>query len=216
MSGAPRVRAYRPEDRARVREICHRTGYMGEPADWYWRDAESFADIWTAWYTDHEPESCLVVEWQGRAAGYLTGCVDTARAARPAAEIRRQILRRWLLLRPGTAGFLWRGLADTLREGNAATDALQDPRYPAHLHIDLLPEVRGQGMGAALMRAWLERLRALGSPGCHLITLAENASGVGFFRAMGFEPAGPPVRVAGMRTREAARLHQLVMVQALR
>lgn len=212
---APLVRAYRSGDRQRVREICHRTGYMGEPADWYWRDLESFADIWTGWYTDSEPESCFVVEWQGRVAGYLTGCVDTALAPRPTAAITRQILRRWLLLRPGTAGFLWRGIADTLREGKGAGDALLDPRFPAHLHIDLLPEVRGRGAGAALMRAWLGRLRERGSQGCHLITLAENGRGIAFFEAMGFERHGPPTRIAGMRSREGARMHQQVMVQAL-
>lgn len=216
MADMPRVRAYHDADRPRVREICHRTGYMGEPADWYWRDAESFAEIWTGWYTDREPESSYVVEWQGKVAGYLNGCVDSARAPRPTTAITRQILRRGLLLRPGTAGFLWRGIADTLREGSGPEDTLADPRFPAHLHIDLLPELRGRGAGAALMRAWLAHLRELGSPGCHLITLAENRRGVAFFEAMGFEALGAPQQVAGMRTREAARMHQLVMVQGLR
>lgn len=211
----PVVRRYHPEDRARVRAICHRTGYMGEPADWYWRDAESFADVWTGWYTDREPGSCFVVEWRGRVAGYLAGCADTARAPRTSAVIARQILRRGLLLRPGTAGFLWRGILDTLREGRGADDALVDPRHPAHLHIDLLPEVRGRGAGRALMRAWLEQLRGLGVPGCHLITLAENTRGIAFFEAMGFERHGPAQRLPGMRTRDGARMHQQIMVQDL-
>ena len=56
------VRGYRPEDRPAVRRICHVTGYMGDPADWYWADEDSFADTWTGYYTDKEPESCGVVE----------------------------------------------------------------------------------------------------------------------------------------------------------
>jgi ribosomal protein S18 acetylase RimI-like enzyme len=214
------IRAYRPADRARIREICHRTGYMGEPADAYWRDRESFADVWTAWYTDHEPESCFVACDPAAAGrpdevrGYLSGCVDTLRAPRPAQAIARQILRRGLLLLPGTAGFLWRGIADSLRE-RGPEDSLRDPAYPAHLHIDLLPEARGSGAGGALMQAWLTRLRSLGVPGCHLITLHENVAGIAFFEAMGFRRHGEPQRVAGMRTRQGARMHQQVMVREL-
>jgi GNAT superfamily N-acetyltransferase len=33
------------------------------------------------------------------------------------------------------------------------------PRWPAHLHIDLLPEGRGRGLGRRLMEGWLARLR---------------------------------------------------------
>jgi hypothetical protein len=77
------IRPYRAEDRARVREIAYATGYMGESPAWYWRDAESFAEIWTGWYTDHEPESTFVADDGGDVVGYLAGCVDTARAPSP-------------------------------------------------------------------------------------------------------------------------------------
>lgn len=215
MSEGVEIRAYRPEDRPRIREICHRTGYMGEPADWYWRDAESFAEVWTAWYTDQEPESCFVACDVDGVQGYLTGCVDSRRAPSPGAAIARQILRRGLLLRPGTAGFLWRGMADTLREGETG-DPPFDPAFPAHLHIDLLPGLRGRGAGRALMERWIDRLRAERVAGCHLVTLHENAAGIAFFEACGFARQGDPVRVAGMRTRDGARMHRQVMVRALK
>ena len=208
------VRAYRASDRARVREIAYLTGYMGEPA-WYWRDVPSFADIWSAWYTDVEPESAFVAEREGSVVGYLLGCVDTARAPAPAGLVVRQMLRRLLLVRPGTAGFFWRAAGDTLRGSRAPAGDLRDPRWPAHLHTNLLPEARGVGAGAALMRAWLARLADLGVPGCHLVTLAENRNAIGFFRHMGFRVLGPPQRVPGMRTREGERMHQQIMVREI-
>jgi hypothetical protein len=77
-----------------VRGIAFQTGFMGDPADWYWRDFASFADIWTSYYTDREPESAFVAESNGRVVGYLFGCVESARAPSPAAALTRQTIRR--------------------------------------------------------------------------------------------------------------------------
>jgi ribosomal protein S18 acetylase RimI-like enzyme len=206
------VRPYRPSDRERVREIAVATGFMGEPADWYWRDAESFAEIWTAWYTEREPESSFVAEEDHEVTGYLLGCLDSALAPSPRSAVLAQLLRRALLLRPGTAGFFWRAIADSLRDPRLPSGELLDPRWPSHLHINLLPQARGRGAGRALMEAWLARLRRLGSPGCHLGTLAENTRAIEFFRAMGFAPYGAPLLVPGLRQRSGARMHQQLMV----
>lgn len=207
------VRPYRASDREPVRQICFATGYMGEPADWYWRDRESFADVWSGYYTDREPESALVVERRGSVSGYLLGCVDSARAPSPAAAIAAQARRRGLLFRPGTAGFLWRSIADLIRGPNPGPGVLRDARWPSHLHIDLLPEVRGRGAGAKLMEAFLRRLGEVGSPGCHLGTLAENQAAIAFFQRMGFRRLGPPLLLPGMRTRSGARMHEQIMVR---
>jgi ribosomal protein S18 acetylase RimI-like enzyme len=211
----PAIRPYRPEDRAAVRRICFATGFLGDPADGYWRDAESFADVWSGYYTDREPESAFVAVEGGEVVGYLLGCVDSRRAPSPRAAVARQLWRRQLLLRPGTAGFFWRAFADVLREPSAPSGDLADPRFPSHLHIDLLPPARGRGAGRALMEAWLERLRSLGSPGCQLGTFAENTAAVRFFERMGFARHGPPARVPGMRTPAGARMHQQILVRAV-
>ena len=207
------VRSYEPRDRAGVRAICHATGFMGEPADWYWRDRESFADACTAYYTDREPGSSFVAVRDGRVVGYLTGCVDTTRAPSMAEASTRLVLRRALLLRPGSAGFFWRGMFDALRDRGAPSGDLRDARWPAHLHINLLREARGAGAGASLMRSWLARLAALGSPGCHLGTFAENRRGIAFFEHQGFRRYGSPTRVPGMRNRDGSRMHLQLMVR---
>jgi GNAT superfamily N-acetyltransferase len=191
---------------------------MGEPAAWYWRDAPSFADLFSGYYTDAEPQSALVADEDGTVVGYLLGCVDSSAAWPPERVIGRALVRRALLVRPGTAGFMWRSF------GDVAVDAWRrrlpprpvvDDRWPAHLHIDLLPSARGTGVGAALMRTWLDRLRQLGVAGCHLETMAENVGGLAFFSAMGFTREGPPHMVPGMRTRAGARMHVQLMTQSL-
>ena len=211
------VRPYEPDDRAAVRRICYVTGYMGEPVDWQWSDAESFADLFTLYYTDGEPESALVVEIDGEVVGYLLGCEDTRRAWNPAGIIGRHFWRRGLALRPGTAPMVWRALGDGLADGvrRRLPSPVIDPRWPAHLHIDLLHRARGQGVGRALVHRWLESLRAMDVPGCHLETMAENTSAIAFFESMGFRRRGEPARAPGFRTPEGARLHVQLMVQPL-
>jgi ribosomal protein S18 acetylase RimI-like enzyme len=210
------VRAYQPADRGAVRDISFRTGFMGESAAPFWGHAESWADVWTSYYTDREPESLSVGTIDGRVVGYLAGCVDTA-AMRPTIDqlFATAIRNHRLLVRRGTAGFLLRGLVDGLRDRDGARGEFIDSRWPAHLHIDLLPEARGIGLGAGLMARWLERLRELGVPGCHLATLAENDRAVAFFERSGFRGHGPSVLVPGMRSPEGGRLHQLIMVREI-
>jgi ribosomal protein S18 acetylase RimI-like enzyme len=213
--GEVSIRRYRSEDRPAVREVAYRTGYMGEPVDWLWRDRPSFQDLFTTYYTDREPESLFVAVADERVVGFLTGCLDTTRAVPPEGAALGTVLRRGLLLRPGTAAFFWRAAWDVVR-GGFPGGGLLDPRWPAHLHINLLPEARGLGAGGALMRAWLAHLRAAGVPGCHLGTFAENTNAIAFFERMGFRRFGRPEAVPGFRLRTGGRMHQQLMVRSLR
>lgn len=210
------IRPYRAADRGRVRLVCYETGFMGESPAWFWRDQESFADLFCGWWTDHAPESALVAELDGQVAGYLLGCEDSRRAGNEAAVFLRHFIGRACGVRRGTAGVFWRML------GDAPLDALRhqlpptrvwDERWPAHLHIDLLPECRGRGAGALLVRQWLDRLRDRDIAGCHLQTMAENAGAIAFFEGMGFRQHGGPANAPGFRTRDSGRMHVQLMVQ---
>jgi ribosomal protein S18 acetylase RimI-like enzyme len=216
--GAGAIRPYEARDRDAVRRICFQTGYMGDPVRWQWADAESFADLFTSWYTDREPESALVVEVDGEVAGYLLGCRDSRRLATPPALLARHVLLRGLLVRPGTAPLMWRGAADVGRSliiGRVAPTVFDDPRWPAHLHIDLLPKARCAGIGRQLVTRWLDTLREEGIVGCHLETWAENDGAVAFFEAMGFRRRGEPVAMPGVRSPEGHRHHTQLMVRSL-
>lgn len=212
------IRPYRPSDREGVRRVCFETGYMGDPVAWQWRDRESFADLFCGWYTDHAADDALVVaDEQDEVAGYLLGCRDSRQVSGPGRMAARHLLGRGLLVRPGTAPVLWRTLADV---GRAAAHRdlpgeVIDDRWPAHLHIDLLPAARGRGVGRELMTRWLDALRADGIAGCHLTTWAENDDAIAFFTAMGFRCEGPPRPMPGLRSPEGRRHHSQLMVQPL-
>jgi ribosomal protein S18 acetylase RimI-like enzyme len=64
--------------------------------------------------------------------------------------------------------------------------------YPSHVHIDLLVEARGQGIGRHLMQTIMEELARLGSPGLHLQVNPKNAAAQAFYRNLGFVPLSSP------------------------
>lgn len=211
--GSLAVRAYAPDDRSSVRTISFQTGFMGDSAASFWRHQESWADVWTSYYTDREPESLSVATIDGQVVGYLAGCLNTA-TMRPTTDelIAAAVRKHFLIARPGTAPFLIRAMLDAMRDRKRATGDFIDDRWPAHLHVDLLDAARGTGLAAALMSRWLDRLRTDGSPGCHLSTLVENERARRFFEKSGFRNHGDPTPVPGMRSTAGARLHQQIMV----
>jgi ribosomal protein S18 acetylase RimI-like enzyme len=216
MTAAVEVRPFTESDRHALRALFGRAGEGAPPAT-LWGHEESEADIYLTPYMDLEPESLFVAVVDGRPAGYLAGCVDDGAFPTEGERIDRAIREHRLLLRPGAVRFFARAALDTARAAlrrQPGAGELQDPRWPSHLHINLVREARGAGAGAALMTAWFDRLRDAGSPGCYLQTLVENTRAVGFFEHMGFERHGSTPVVAGIRD-NGRRLHQQTMVRSV-
>ena len=108
------------------------------------------------------------------------------------------------------------GLVDiAMRRVKASELDFHDPRWPSHLHIDLLPIARGRGAGRRLVSCWFERLRSANIAGCHLQTMAENANAIPFFEAVGFRRSGTPQLIPGFRSSAGTRHHIQTMVCGL-
>jgi ribosomal protein S18 acetylase RimI-like enzyme len=58
--------------------------------------------------------------------------------------------------------------------------------YPAHLHIDILPEGQGQGWGRKLIETLTGRMRELGVSAVHLGVAPTNHRAIAFYEAVGF------------------------------
>lgn len=165
------IRPYAPADREAVREICRRTAYRNRGSAAVFEDDELFADYWTRYYTDFEPESCLVLEEDGRIIGYLMGTTDAIRHQRVMARrIVPAILARafWRLAtfryrKPATRRMLWWLVSRGWRE----EPHVPLDRYPAHYHCNILREGYGKGYYTAMALKFLDRLDALGVTGLH-------------------------------------------------
>lgn len=61
--------------------------------------------------------------------------------------------------------------------------------FPAHLHVNLAPEWRGQGLGSRLVAAFVEDARKAGARGVHVVT-ARGMDNVAFYLKNGFREEG--------------------------
>jgi len=207
------VRTFEETDRAELRALFGRAG-EGSPTASLWGHEPSEAAVYLDPYMDLAPDSLFLAVLDGALVGYLTGCLDSSALPGESERMVRAIRKHRLILRRGPAAFFARSTVDAamaaVRRRPIPGD-FTDPRWPAHLHINLEPRARGTGAADSLMEEWFARLRATGSPGCHLQTLCENTRAVRFFQRMGFVPHGPTPLVPGIRVGRK-RLHQQTMV----
>lgn len=183
----PHLRPFRPGDEPALADICLRTADAGADATGVFEDDAIWAEVFVLPYVHRHPDLAFVVEADdGRVVGYLVGTDDTdafedwfhdawwpqhgAAWPLPETEQSRQ---------DGTLIYAYS------RRAGAEPYARQ---YPAHLHIDLLPELQGQGWGRRLIEAFVSALRARKVPGLHLVASADNAGALAFYPRVGFDP----------------------------
>lgn len=174
-----RIRAFQPADRDGIRAICAATAWKGGPAPEHFGDGWIWAEIWTRYFTDAEPQHTWVVEdtRDGRVLGYLTGTTDASRCDRYLLRLIPGIVWHAIasaMLRHRPQRRLLAGLLRSFLRGELDIPPEIRRTCPATLHLDLLPEARGQGLGKTLMSLFLDRMRELGVPGVHGQTLSNN------------------------------------------
>ena len=171
-----------------VYRVCLRTGAAGTDATSLHADPDLLGHLWAGPYLVHPGSIGLVVQDEEGVAGYCVGTPDTT------------AFEDWL----DSAWF------PPLRErhpvGSGATEAdrgvvdwIHHPRrpsahlvatHPAHLHIDLLPRLQGQGWGRRLMDEMGRRLSAAGASGVHLGVDPANEGATAFYERLGFTRFG--------------------------
>ena len=178
------IRLYRPGDLPALNQICLRTGDSGEDASQLYRDPDLLGSFFATPYAVLEPDLCFVLTRQDTPCGYMLGTRDTAAFyARCEREWFPDLRRRYPLPEASDHS----PDAQIIRLFHARHEG--DPElagYPAHLHIDLLPEAQGQGCGRRLMDTFLARLRALRVPAVHLHVGKRNTRAIGFYERVGF------------------------------
>ncbi|WP_353813332.1 GNAT family N-acetyltransferase [Agromyces sp. SYSU T00266] len=188
-AGEAVVRRYRPADRDAVAEVCLRTGAAGGDATGAYSDDSLMPEVYALPYVEYAPDLAFVVELDGRVGGYVLGIADTE-------DFIDWYAREWA---PGFRERHPAGAPPTARrpaytEAQLVADGADPERmripelddYPAHLHIDLLPELQGRGLGRRLIDALRAALAERGAPALHLGIDAANVGARAFYERLGF------------------------------
>jgi ribosomal protein S18 acetylase RimI-like enzyme len=186
-----KIRMYDPMDRDNIITICYETGYMGESVRGHFSDKLLFARLFSLYYVDYEPQNCYVADYLGRAVGYLVGSQDTLKQKEQfRKKMYSKVLQRALLYTS------WRHPKDFKRLLKWAKMSVSEydkehqyiiQEYPAHLHIDILPDYHRLGIGKRLMEQFLTHLKEHKVKGVHLGTSSRNENAIPFYLGLGFK-----------------------------
>jgi len=181
------IRPYRDSDQAAVYDVCVRTGKGGQGAVGLYSSDDLLPDIVAGPYLLLEPGHAYVIDNGDRAVGYIIGTTDTA-------EFVAAYRARWI---PLLAGRYQPPPEPPVTEEDQRLSLMFHPErlmhpelaaYPAHLHINILPEYQRSGHGRALMDTFLESVAAAGARWCHLGVRAANTSAQAFYARLGWQP----------------------------
>jgi GNAT superfamily N-acetyltransferase len=181
------LRSVQSDDIPMLYNICLVTGAAGQDASALHNDPELIGHIYAAPYAVLEPAQALVAEDEQGVAGYLVGTFDTDGFAERLEQywwpgLRRRFADPILVLTEADRA----RVASIMRPERNPPDLVE--LYPAHIHMNLLPRLRGQGVGRALVQKWVGEARAAGVRGIHLGASARNSGGIAFWQKVGFAP----------------------------
>ncbi len=192
------IRAVEPDDLDALYEVCLRTGDAGEDATSLFEDPRLLGEVYVGPYV-MLPSGIgftpVDVEGPG---GYVLAAIDTSRfEAECEAEWWPALRARYADPGPNPSTADEKVIA-AIHRPHRASDAVL-ARFPAHLHLDLLPRLQGRGVGVTMMNRLLAELVARGVRGVHLDADRRNDRAIGFYTHLGFLPleAGEDVIVMG-------------------
>ncbi|WP_083733069.1 GNAT family N-acetyltransferase [Actinomadura sp. CNU-125] len=185
------ARANDPAEIDRIYDICLRTGAAGKDATDLFDDPRLLGDVFAGPYLAHSPDLAWVLAPEDAdgapslPVGYFLAVADTPSFERELEDAW------WPRVRARTAG---RTVRLSTFEGWMHSYVADPPRasadltgpYPAHFHVDLLPEAQGGGHGRRLWATAMDALRERGVPGVHLGVSAANTNALAFYDHLGF------------------------------
>lgn len=161
------IRNYASFDKKAVESICLTESTGNLDMD------EAILTTFCYYYIDNEPDNCLVVvNSLNKSVGYIF-C---------AADYCKWRARFYELYLNDSANPITRTMSESTM--NALAPFANE--YPAHLHIELLPECQGQHLGSQLIQELIAHLKSKGISGLMLDVAKNNTHAQYFYHQNGF------------------------------
>ncbi len=170
------IRPYKETDRDAVRYICLNSD---GPCDADEKGQHFLLTTYCDYYIEREGHNCFVfADENDHAVGYIL-CAESFPAFReafysdfkPRIDPTRTSEHKWA-------------------EDSIVPHAQYAEQFPAHLHIDLLPEYQGKGIGTQLMHTLFDHLQSKKCKGIMLTVFKHNTGAIRFYERYGFACIG--------------------------
>ncbi len=168
-------------------QICLETGDSGKDASPLFSDPWLIGQYYAAPYLFYSIDCCFIAEENGIPKGYIIGTDNTPlfniwfdTVWLPPLRQRYPDSKR----NPESYSINEKRLIEKLHQKSESSPFFKE--YPAHLHIDLLPDLQGKGCGRLLMDAFLGEMKARRCPGVHLGVSNTNPGAIGFYNKLFF------------------------------
>jgi ribosomal protein S18 acetylase RimI-like enzyme len=183
------VRRALPLDSKALCNVCLKTGLSGRDASSLYSNPTILGERWVLPYVELESQLAFVLVdlHSNLVCGYALGCLDTIRFED---GMRQKYLPKMQKRypRPNSAEILipTNAVAEEFYDFHNCPTVVLDQQYHSHLHIDILPEYQGLGLGRPLIAILFRALRNLGSKSVHLEMSGANDRASRFYRRLGF------------------------------
>ncbi|MBT3297353.1 GNAT family N-acetyltransferase [archaeon] len=155
------IRSYQPKDQEAVRNICADTGFLGDPIDPIFSDREIFADIFTNYYLEKEPEHSFIAEVDNQVVGYLMASLNKnpksaliLNSLSPGIRASYNQLTGKYQKSPQNKEFIdWLFF-------RVSKEIPKNPTAAMHAHFNVRKDYRNEGIGKSLMWTMFENLKS--------------------------------------------------------
>lgn len=180
-----KIRKYHPSDIKSLYNISLYTSNNGNDVELLKDEPNLIGDIFLKPYVQFEPELCFVLTLENEPCGYIIGTKNTEEFYLKTEKEYFPNLREKYKSLPKDQNARFAVLKKVIQNGHKPKDKFD--LYPAHLHINILPIAKGEGMGRKLMDELMNELKSIEVHGLHLEVGKSNINAIQFYEHIGFK-----------------------------
>lgn len=166
------IRPYEEKDTENVRFVCLDSAGKADTSKYV---KNFLLNTYCNYYIENEPQNCFVAaDKNDNAVGYILCAEDFDTFSN---IFLTKYARRYLK---------FKGIYRLASKTSILEQKKYKDNYPAHLHIDLLPEYQQKGLGRQLINTLCDHLKEKGVKGVMLSVFIGNKGAIRFYEKCGF------------------------------
>lgn len=188
-----KIRKCSLEDLPALVDICYRTGFMGEDltGTGSFNDRTLFSYLFCLYYPLYEPDNCFIAfdYSENKVIGYIMGSADTLKQEKSFVQkmvprIALRMCTHTLFRHPES----FRAVLSFMKNLELKdVEKIVYREYPAHLHINILPEYQKRGAGSMLLNTFENHMIDKRVSGIHIWTSNKNVKAMPFYSKYGYQ-----------------------------